>query len=402
MKVGIIGAGASGMMAAITAAKNGHDVTILEHNDIVGKKILATGNGKCNFTNTNMGADFYSKSSKSLFNNIYNQFDLEKTLEFFKGIGILPYCKNGYYYPRSEQAKSVVECLISELKRRGVKLVTGCEIVKIVTRGGFSVYTLDDKTYNFDKLIIAAGSNAMPKSGSDGSGYGLAIKLGHTVKKPLPALCGLKCTGADFKELSGVRCQAKVKLETLIGESIEDIGELQHTDYGISGIPVFQISGEALRRLDEGMEVSIVVDYAPDYSYEELVDYLKTRADELKDADIVNFLDGMFNSKLCEYFIIEAYSERNGHVASICKDYLIERLAKVIKKQRYFVKGHRGFDHCQTCTGGIPCNEVKNTLESNIVNGLYFAGEILDVDGICGGYNLQWAWSSGYVAGRLL
>lgn len=401
MNVGVIGAGASGMMAAITVARSGHTVTILEKNSIPGKKLLSTGNGKCNFTNMNMHADYYNEEGRALFESVYSKFNIDATLDFFSSIGIVAYNKNGYIYPRSEQASSVSSCLNNELARNDITVQYDCKIDSIKHMTQFYVYTEND-CYVFDKLIIATGSNAVPKTGSDGSGYGLAIKLGHTVKKPLPALCGLKCTGADFKALSGVRCQARVKLETLLGQSIEDVGELQHTDYGISGIPVFQISGEALRRLDEGQEVSIIVDYAPEYSYEELVDYLEKRAEELKDKDITMFLDGMFNNKLCNYFINEAYPARKGNVVGINSEYQIRKIVNAIKNQRFYVKGHRGFDNCQVCTGGILCSEVKESLESAIVDGLYFAGEILDINGMCGGYNLQWAWSSGYVAGMLL
>ena len=403
MNVGIIGCGAAGMMAAITARKNGAKVTILEHKSEPGKKILSTGNGKCNFTNASMNEKYYFGSGKEHFSRIYDSFNIDKTIEFFDTLGIVAYEKNGYYYPRSEQASSVVECFIREINSLGIDVIYDCDIEEIRNNGEIIVNTKNNDFYVFDKLIICTGSNAAPKTGSDGSGYGLAIKLGHSVKKPLPSLCGLKCNNQtfDLKNLSGVRCKAKVKLETTIGESIEDTGELQHTDYGLSGIPIFQISGEALRRLDEGAEVSVIVDYAPEYSKEELTDTLRKRIKILQDKLIENFLDGMFNKKLCEEFIRECFIAKKGRVEAINNERMISRLVNTIKYQRYYVKGHRGFDNCQVCTGGIPFSEVKDTLESKIVDDVYFAGEILDIDGQCGGYNLQWAWSSGYVAGLL-
>ena len=399
MNVGIIGCGASGMMAAISAAKCGHSVTVLEKNSRPGKKLLATGNGKCNFTNSNLSSDFYNKSGRALFEAVYNEFNREKTLSFFKEIGVFPYDKNGYIYPRSEQALSVVACLEAELLRHSINLVFDCVIESIDKSNQFTVNT-SKGIYTFDKLIIAAGSNASPKTGSDGSGYGLAIKLGHKVKKPLPALCGLKCTGTDFKKISGVRCQAKVTLVSDGNEVRSDFGELQLTDYGISGIPVFQISGEAIRLLDEGHAVLVKVDYANDFDFDELFELLKKR-NTLSNGNVnPSFLEGFINSKLSEMFCFEANDSKEIRNSKDI-DKLIFKIAELIKGSEYKVIGHRGFDNCQVCTGGINTVDLKDTLESKICPNLYFAGEIIDIDGICGGYNLQWAWSSGYVAGQL-
>lgn len=403
MNVGIIGSGASGMMAAIIAAKNGHNVTVLEHNLKSGNKILQTGNGKCNYTNKNISEKDYSISGRNLFKAVYTRFDNNDTLDFFESIGIVPYEKNGYFYPKSEQAKSIVQCLLYEMSRLNVRTVYDCDINSIKKEKKFIVSAVKED-FLFDRLIIAAGSNAVPKSGSDGSGYGYAIKLGHTVKKPLPALCGLKCDGGDFKQISGVRCQAKVTLNSNNKIIMSDFGELQLTDYGISGIPVFQISSEALRLVDSGERVTVNVDYAFDYTEIELKNYLNKRITTLADKSIASFLDGMFNSKLCDCFLSDIIKKYGADLElnSVNSKEIIDILIKNIKHSEYIVKGHRGFDNCQVCSGGVLCDEVKETLESKIVNGLYFAGEILDVDGKCGGYNLQWAWSSGYIAGQLL
>ena len=400
MNVGIIGCGASGMIASISASKKGHKVTILEKNDKPGKKLLSTGNGKCNFTNEDIKPDYYNECARELFEKIYNSFDKNDVISLFEKIGISSYCKNGYVYPRSEQAASVVNCLKAELNNRNINVIYNCKIDSISYDGKFNVYTADN-TYVFDKLIIAAGSNAIPKSGSDGSGYGYAIRLGHKVKKPLPSLCGLKCTGVNFKIISGVRCQARVTLKS-DGEPIKsDMGELQITDYGVSGIPVFQISGEAIRFLDEGHDVRVCVDYAPDYEYEKLVEYLNNRLANINNKPIDEFLDGFINNKLAIMVKQEIESNSNLSFDSITDSNIIQKIADVLKNSEYIVKGHRGFDNCQVCSGGIYIDDLKATLESKICPGLYFAGEIIDVNGDCGGYNLQWAWSSGYVAGLL-
>lgn len=399
MDVGIIGAGASGMMAAVTAASNGNRVTVFEKNSKAGKKLLSTGNGKCNFTNRNIDAGCYNDNSMDLFESVYNEFDIESTITFFEKIGITSYEKNGYLYPRSEQASSVVECLSAELNRNKVNVIYDCKVVSIEYKTKFYVYT-DKECYSFDKLIIAAGSNAAPKTGSDGSGYGYAIKLGHTVKKPLPALCGLKCKGTDFKSISGVRCQAKVTL-TSDGEIIRsDSGELQLTEYGVSGIPVFQISGDALRLLDDGHSVAVRVDYANEYTFDDLLKYIKEKRLNLTMGTSLNTcLEGFINNKLADRFVKDSMIYDNSKAEEGIDCY---KLAKLLKESEYMVTGHRGFDNCQVCSGGVLCTEVNDNLESKLIKGLYFAGEILDVNGICGGYNLQWAWSSGYVAGRLL
>lgn len=401
MDIGIIGCGASGMMAAVTAAENGHNVTVLEGGDRPGKKLLATGNGKCNFTNSIISEDCYNEEAGGLFHTVYSQFDLNDTLAFFEKIGVYPHIKNGYYYPRSEQAASVTNCFLNELNRLNVDIEYNCKVISVTKDDKFHVKS--EKTdYEFDRLIICAGSNAYPNTGSDGSGYGLAIKLGHFIKKPLPSLCGLKLAGEDFKLISGVRCQAEVSIVLNDGIIKSETGELQIADYGISGIPVFQISGKALRLADEGKIVQILVDYGPEYTEEEWRNILYKRARSLSDTHLLSFLDGLFNSKLAERIIYNSdLLEQNIKVSETDADIIAEKLIKSIKYNRYTVKGHRGFDNCQVCTGGVVLNEVKETLESRIVDGLYFAGEILDVDGICGGYNLQWAWSSGFVAGSL-
>ncbi|MDO4188397.1 MAG: aminoacetone oxidase family FAD-binding enzyme [Lachnospiraceae bacterium] len=400
MKIGIIGCGAAGMMAAITATKNGHIVTVFESNDSAGKKLLATGNGKCNYTNFEMNESFYNNDGKALFNDVYNRFDINETLKFFEEIGIYPLNKNGYYYPRSEQAVSVVRCLREKINKLGVNVKYNSKVDRIIKNDKFIV-CCNNNNFEFDRIIVCAGSNANPSTGSDGSGYGLAIKLGHFVKKPLPSLCGLKCSGDEFKYISGVRCHAKVTLFCDDLEIKSDEGELQLTDYGLSGIPVFQLSGEALRLLDAGGDIQINVDYIPEFSYEELTTVLCERINNLKDSKMNRLLDGLINSKVAENAIKTCGYNLDENIIKYNKDTLVSDLINSLKLKKYTVKGHRGFDNCQVCTGGVVCEEIKSTLESKIIEGLYFAGEILDVDGMCGGYNLQWAWSSGYVAGLL-
>lgn len=400
MKVGIIGAGASGMFAAISAAREGHQVTIIEHGIKAGKKILATGNGKCNFTNADMAVFHYNDDGRELFKSVYSRFDREALLDFFSNLGIIPYEKNGYYYPRSEQASSIVEALCFELDKLNVKFVSECNIKLLSKSDKFYVYT-DKWDFAFDKLIIAAGSKASPKTGSDGSGYKLAESFSHKVIKPLPALCGLKCEEKFFKSIAGVRCRAMVSL-FVDGEFVKaDVGELQLTDYGISGIPVFQISADAVRALNDDKEVNVEIDFYPESSdVRDTFDRIKYLIEKSPDKNISSLLSGVFNKKLCNLF-----TELCGIDGSVkawnLSDGKIRKLADYINGLSVHVLSANS-DNAQICSGGVSCDELKPTLESKLVPGLYFAGEIIDVNGDCGGYNLQWAFSSGFVAGSLL
>lgn len=399
MRIGIIGAGASGMFAAIKAARDGHQVTIIEHGIKAGKKILATGNGKCNFTNADMSIIHYNESGKELFKSVYSKFDKNDLINFFADLGIIPYEKNGYYYPRSEQASSIVECLCYELDKLDVRFVSECNIKSISKTDKFYVYT-DKWDFSFDKLIIATGSKASPKTGSDGSGYKIAEKLSHTIVKPLPALCGLKCEGKFFKNVSGVRCRGMVSL-FIDGEFIKaDVGEIQFTDYGVSGIPVFQISAEAVRAIDNNRDVNVEIDFLTEASdtkdtYDRICKLIKNSPDKT----LVQLLSGMFNRKLCLLFADMCAIDQSVKAWNI-PDGKIKKLSDLINGLNVRVVSANP-DNAQICSGGVNTTELKDTLESKLVEGLYFAGEIIDVNGECGGYNLQWAFSSGYVAGSL-
>ena len=400
MKVGVIGCGAAGMMAAITAAYNGHKVTILEHGIKPGKKLLATGNGKCNFTHTDITSEFYNESGRDLFNNVYSKFTYENTVSFFDEIGMMNVCKNGYYYPRSEQATTVVNTLINEINRLKINTVFECNIGSIIKKNVFEIKT-DKGNFDFDKVIIATGSKASPKTGSDGSGYKLAESFGHKIVKPLPALCALECKGFDFKAVAGVRCKGRVTLLVDSRKTINDIGELQLTDYGLSGIPVFQISSKAVRHLDSGSKVQVIVDFMPEEdNLDVIVNTIIDRAASGRFSRVSDMLSGMFNDKLARTIVKQSGLKDEIRGNAISKEDA-RSIAKIIKELKVTVTGYKGFDNCQVCSGGISCGELKTTLESKMCEGLYFAGEIIDIDGICGGYNLQWAWSSGHVAGLL-
>lgn len=399
----VIGAGASGMMAAIVAAKNKAKVAIIEQKDSIGKKLLATGNGKCNYTNLKMGTEYYHGDIKLVKNGL-DSFSENDTLEFFEELGILPYVNNGYVYPNSKQAASVLSALRMELSRLKVDIYLSESVENIICKKkskGLS-YEIHTKSHSYmaTKLIIATGLKANPKLGSDGSILDVLAKTGHTFSDISPALCGFYCKGLNFKKVAGVRCD--VGIESFIDEkSIEkELGELQLTDYGISGIPVFQLSSNISRALCKKKTARVIIDFMPSYSFKELSDYITRRKKSTNDNRSVNeMLNGLLNNKLLLELIHKSGVSPDEKGARL-NDSQIQSISKSIKQTKIEICKQRGYEFAQVCTGGIRTSEINyKTLESKLLQGVYFAGEILDVDGICGGYNLQWAWSSGYIAG---
>ena len=394
----IIGAGASGLMAAAAAASKGARVALLEHKDDIGKKILATGNGRCNFTNTDMSVNKFH-GSKALIKNGLSQFNYSDTIRFFKGLGIPAYDNAGYIYPNSRQAASVVAAFRMELMRLHVDVKTGINITDIKPaddRTGYCIQT-DKGSFKSKRLIIACGLTASPKLGSDGSLFRQIEALGHHIQKPLPALCGFSCDGLNFKKITGVRCDATVA-SVIDGQMTEqNTGELQLADYGISGIPVFQISSLMSRALDKGQKVEVIIDFLPAFSDDELNGYIKDRSITTTDNRSLNeMLNGLLNNKLHKSGVSP---DKKGRLLT---DDDCKSLTRSIKHTAVSVKKPRGLEFAQVCAGGIYTKEIDvRTLESKIHPGLYFCGELLDVDGICGGYNLQWAWTSGYIAGEM-
>lgn len=401
----IIGGGAAGLMAAITAAENGAGVTILEHMPRVGKKILSTGNGKCNLTNLDMRPDCYRCGIADFPMTAIGRFSVADTVSFFRRLGVVVTDRNGYVYPASGQAQTVLDALREKTESLGVRIVTECRPETVERDGtGFCVRT-SCGAFQGDFLILAAGSKAAPATGSDGSGYDLAASLGHKIVKPLPALVQLKCRGDFFRSIAGVRTEAEVSLYTAgkhgeLGDLLaSDRGELQLTDYGISGIPVFQVSRYASEALDRKKRVLAVLDFFPSLKDEELFSLLKEQRMYLSDRKAEGFLNGIFHKKLAALFL-KAAGIRGEEMAGRLSDKKLLAAAELIKRTVVEVTAANSFDKAQVCMGGVRVKDVDPcTMESRLVPGLYFAGEILDVDGICGGYNLQWAWSSGYAAG---
>lgn len=398
----IAGAGASGLMAGIHAARAGAHVLILEHTDKAAKKILATGNGKCNFTNEKQGIAYYHGKNPAFVLPAYRQFGVTETLHFFEELGIYPKKKrDGYYYPASGQASSVAQSLLLECKRLKVRIACNIGIREIKqTAKGFSFLTKQGEFFS-RCCIIATGGKAAKKTGSDGSGFLYIEKLGHKLTDIVPALVQLQGKQSFLREIAGIRADGKVSIYIENEKITEDTGELQLTEFGISGIPTFQVSRYASLALFEGKNVYAMLDFLPDFTVEETQDLMQKRflcLGEGKNA--AQALLGLFPDKLNAVLLKEAGISCD-KPAGNCAVKELTRLAGKVKALRIDIIGTKGFDNAQVSAGGVDTSEVNPmTLESRLIPGLYFAGEVLDVDGMCGGYNLQWAWSSGYVAGK--
>ena len=300
----------------------------------------------------------------------------------------------------SDQAASVLDVLREEIERLKIRILLSCHIEKIEKKnGGFFIHT-DQGTVETDALILAAGSKAAPSTGSDGSGYEYARQLGHSIIKPLPALVQLRCQGNMYKQMAGIRTEAEVSLQADGITLAKDKGELQITDYGLSGIPVFQVSRYAARALDEKKKVRVYVDFMPGWDKSESFRLLKKRALLLAYKPAAELFTGMLNRKLAQVLLKLAGIDGNISCGSLTGKQL-EKICKELKEYEAVVMSVNPFANAQVCCGGVDTNEIdETTMESRLCPGLYMAGEILDVDGICGGYNLQFAWSSGLIAGR--
>lgn len=393
----IIGGGAAGMMTAIIAARKEQKICIIEKLDKLGKKLLATGNGKCNFTNDHMIADCFHAES-NFIENVLNTFSVNDCLDFFRSIGIYPKNKNGYYYPNSEQASSVVNALLLELQKLGVNIAYETIVNDISPqKDGVEVNT-NKGCYIGKNVIIATGLLASPKLGSDGSLFDIIKSLGHRFSPILPALCGFYCKGLNFKKISGVRAQGTVTA-VINGKKIaSDTGEIQFTDYGLSGIPVFQISHYLSKALYQKEKVEIQMNLLPDFDNIQLLDELHYRKSLFSEQATQHLLNGLLNQKLSQMILEKVHLEDDILISSLSEQEL-ESIAHCIQNISVKVTNYRDYEFAQVCTGGIPLSDVNtNTFESKLVEHIYFAGEILDVDGICGGYNLHFAWASGYMA----
>ncbi len=388
-KVIIVGGGASGIMAAIFAAKNGFDVTVLEQNEKPLKKLHATGNGRCNLTNECWTDTACLRSDKTdrPFSYI-KRFNSDKTREFFKSIGILTKSRNGWIYPLNDSAAAVANALLFEAKSCRVKIKTNQRVLDIKKNNDNSfLVEVDGWTYSCDKVIVSIGGCASVNDDGHTLIKNIADCYGISYIKQLPSLVALKLKNERLSIWAGVRTDASVSLYIDEKYITSEKGEVQLTNNGISGIPIFQISRYAVKALDDHKSVNILIDFLPSYSEKEINSFISKMQSRYKDKPLKNILSGIIPEKLA-LFITELKTKQS-----------VDRL---LKSCSFKVTGFGDFKTAQCTSGGIALTEINESLEAVKCPGLYFTGEALDVDGKCGGYNLQWAWSTGWIAGTSL
>ena len=406
MQIIVVGAGAAGMLAAIYAkvkAKNpNNQVTILERNNDCGKKILITGNGHCNYWNEDQSLTNYHTDDLTKLKEILTLENQKEILNFFEIIGIIPKIKNGYYYPYSNQAVSVKTALLLKMQELGIKVVTNCLVEKITKKNDLFELTTNLGSFRACKVIMAAGSKACPKTGSDGNGYSLLESLGHKLIKVLPALVQLKSPSKILKDWNGIRCDAHLTLEENDEVTMQEEGEVQLTDYGISGICTLNLSGMVAKGLDEGKKEVIKIDFLPIIKGDltTFINWLDDRARLLKKRSLAYLFEGVLNYKLV-FALLKNLKINSARAWSNLNSQEKMALAQAIKEFRLVISATKDYDNAQVCQGGVSLKEIDPlTMESKIVPALYIVGELLDVNGKCGGYNLSFAWITGMLAGK--
>lgn len=389
--IAVIGSGASGLVAAISAARNGAFVTIYEKNSRLGKKILSTGNGRCNISNKNAAISDYHGKDTSFISDTIDSFWVKETESFFEELGLLLKTEeDGKMYPYSNQASSVLDVLRFETERLGILTVYDFEASKIKkTKNGYIFNSYDGKEAFAERVILATGGKAAPATGSVGSGYTLSRMMGHSVSELSPSLVQIKTKGGFAKGLKGIKLNSKISM----GKK-SFFGELLFCEYGISGPPVFSISSH----LAEAKDNTITIDFMPEYDKDAVYQILKKR--KQLGVKLENYFVGMLNKRLGMALLKECEVIPLSREASSLTDLELEKICDAIKSFKLIADGTLSWNNAQVTSGGVEVVGINSkTMQSKYNEGLYFCGELIDIDGDCGGYNLQWAWSSGYIAG---
>lgn len=386
------------MMAAIAAARSGAAVTVLEGMDKPGRKLLLTGSGRCNLTNLAKNLpEGYAEEAREFVMQVFAAFSVADTLLFFRSLGLKTYDRDGYVYPVTGQAQSVLQVLLLEMRRLGVKLKCSEKVIGLKKEKNLWNVSTDSWTYEGDAVILSAGSKAYPSTGSDGSGYDLAKMCGHRIHTPRPSLVPVILKEQKLsRELSGIRMPARISVN-INRRTYSEKGELQWTDYGISGILVFQLGRYISEELAQKGQLLMTLDLLPFAKESELMAFLSLSGTEKSCSEA---FAGILPPKAVQV-LLKALDCKPGQC---WKNLSEEEMARFIHALKHFTVtaiGTKGMEASQVCAGGVFLKEVdSHSMESKKMPGLFMTGELTDVDGICGGYNLQWAWSSGYLAGK--
>ena len=398
MNVCVIGGGAAGMLAALTAAENGHRVLLLERQSRVGRKLLATGNGRCNLSNYHVSPAHYHGGA-GFCDFALSQFDVGETLQYFASLGLLTVSEaNGRIYPMSNMAGSVLDVLRYALERPEIDLQTGQTVTAVrKIPEGFSVKTETD-TFSARCLILAAGGAAGSKVGGGMDGYRLAKSLGHHRTALYPSLVQLKTDPTYPRALKGVKAQCGISICRGSQVLARNSGEVLFTEYGVSGPAIFDLSRSVSAG---GSDLTCLLNFFPDWEEAEVLRWLSQRQAAMAAHEASTLFTGSCHTRLGQ-MICKSAGFTNQRAAGLTRDDL-RRIARQATHFALPITGTCGFDQAQVTAGGLDTSEFDpRTLQSRLVPGLYACGELLDIDGDCGGYNLQWAWSSGRLAGKLL
>ena len=425
MKVLVIGAGAAGMMAAISAAYEGNEVIVYEHNEKPGKKIYITGKGRCNITNACETEELFPKimsNSKFMYSAIYN-FTNQDAIDMFNRLGCPTKVERGdRVFPVSDKSSDVISALQKEMKKNNIKLYYNANVEDVcVEEGKFVAIKVSQNgkkmKINGDKLIIATGGLSYPSTGSTGDGYEFARKLGHTVTELRPSLVPYNLKGSEYRELQGLSLR-NVDLTIKINDKkiYKDMGELLFTHFGISGPLVLSSCPILIKELDkinnknkkkkakgqnlDNIDVKLSIDLKPALTVEQLDGRILRDFEKNINKNFGNSLDELLPKKLIPIVIRRSNIDPNKKVSFVTKEER-NKLVSVIKNLDYDFLSFRGYAEAIITKGGVSVKEINpSTMESKIVKGVFFAGEVLDVDAVTGGYNLQIAWSTGYLAGQ--
>lgn len=400
-KIAIIGAGAAGLMAAIIAAREGANVTLYEHNQSVAKKILASGNGRCNIINTTATADDYFGTNADFATYALEQLPFSSFVTFCHSIGLLLDIKDdGRCYPLSNEAKSVLNALNSAVKNANVSILTDTNVTGLTkTKENFFVHC-DDKKIAYDKVLIATGSEAAPQLGACDSGYRLASAFGHKIIPTYPSLVQLHLNSKIHSKMAGVKTLAEVTLYVNNKEVEKIQGDILFASYGISGLAILDISQKASLALLNKQNVMLSINLLPRFTPNELKEILHQLISSVPNHTLETVLGGIVPAKTIPY-LCEAVVINTAKTVSILTPKEINKLLELIANWKFEVIGTHGFKHAEVSGGGVATAEVNHiTMESKLVKNLYFAGEVLDIVGRRGGYNFNFAWASGMIAGR--
>lgn len=402
-KVVVIGGGAAGMIAASTAASMGHDVTLLEKNDRLGRKLLITGKGRCNITNNCDIEELIENiptNGKFLYSSFYT-FTNDQVIDMFNSLGVKTKTERGKrVFPESDKAKDVVVALEKQLKQNKVKIIMNAKVDNIeIKNNAVQRITLSDKTIiNCDRVIVATGGVSYPRTGSTGDGYKFAKNLGHTIIKPKPSLIGLE-TIEDVYDLNKLSLRnVSIKVIDKKGKSIfEDFGEMEFSEVGIDG-PIIK-SASCRMKSFENETYKILLDLKPALSEETLDKRIQKDFKKYTNKKFENSLDDLLPKKIIPYVIELSNIDSDLVVHQISKEQR-KNLVNLLKNIEFKIKNYRPIDEAIITSGGVKTSEINSsTMESKLISGLYFAGEVIDIDGYTGGFNLQIAFSTGYLAG---